>query len=107
MITNTNEPISSPEKNQVVFFKPWEDEKDKRKKAYPVIINEGQFFSNGAISNFWYWQRITPTGKIKPKIEHGYGNFTIAIGYSAIITNHSTITNNEIVEKIERTINIL
>lgn len=81
MLVNTNEYIQEPIKDQVVFFQPWEGKTDKRKKPYPVIINEGCFLSGGRVSNFWYWQRLTPTGRIRPEIEHGYGNFTIAEGY--------------------------
>ena len=81
MITDTGILISNPNVNQIVFFKPWQDKYDKRKKAYPVIINSGDYLSDGSVSNFWYWQRITPSGRINPIIEHGYGNFTEATGY--------------------------
>ena len=81
MLVNTNEHIQDPEKDQVVFFKPWQGKTDNRKKAYPVIINTGCFLSGGRVSNFWYWQQLTPTGRVRPEIEHGYGNFTIASGY--------------------------
>lgn len=81
MLVNTNEQISDPKVNQVVFYQPWQGKNDKRKKAYPVIIKEGEYLSGGRLSNFWYWQRLSPTGRINPKVEHGYGNFTIAEGY--------------------------
>lgn len=84
MITNTGEKIEDPRVNQVVFYKPWQGKTDKRKKAYPVIIKSGQYLSNGRLSNFWDWQRITPTGRINPKVECGYGNFTKASGYEVI-----------------------
>jgi hypothetical protein len=84
MLTNTEIPISNPSVNQIVFFKPWQGKNDKRKKAYPVIINSGNYLSNGLISNFWYWQRITPLGNINSTIEHGYGNFTEATGYNKV-----------------------
>ena len=82
MLVNTGEQINDPELDQVVFFQPWMGWNDKRKKPYPVIINNGCFLSGGAISNFWYWNRLTPTGRIKGEEEHGYGNFTRAEGYS-------------------------
>ena len=84
MITNTDEHIDEPRINQVVFFKPWQSKNDRRKKPYPVIIKSGQFYSNGRLSNFWDWQRVTPTGRINPNVEHGYGNFTVASGYEVI-----------------------
>jgi len=81
MLVNTGELIRDPKVDQVVFYQPWQGKNDKRKKAYPVIINSGCFLSNDRVSNFWYWQRLTPTGRIKPEVEHGYGNFFIAEGY--------------------------
>jgi hypothetical protein len=84
MITNTTKVIINPETDQVVFFKPWMNKNDKRKKAYSIIINSGEYIRNGRLSNFWYWQRISPSGRINPKVEYGYGNFTIAEGYEVI-----------------------
>jgi len=81
MLINTNKEINNPKINQVVFFQPWKGKNDHRKKPYPVIINSGNLFVNNLMSNFWYWQRITPSGRIRPEIEHGYGNFFIAEGY--------------------------
>ena len=81
MIINTGTEISSPKVNQVVFYQPWQGKTDRRKKAYPVIINSGDLFVDGRVSNFWYWQRLTLTGRINPKVEHGYGNFFAAKGY--------------------------
>jgi hypothetical protein len=79
MLVNTKARIESPLINQVVFYNPWRDE--PRKKPYPVIINSGSYYSNNRISNHWYWQRVSPTGRINPKIEYGYGSFTVAEGY--------------------------
>lgn len=81
MLTNTGEQVQDPKADQVVFFQPWQGKTDNRKKAYPVIIKEGCFLSGGRVSNFWYWQRLTPTGRIKSEVEHGYGNFFVAEGY--------------------------
>lgn len=81
MLVNTNENIDSPSVNSVVFYTPRSNNIGRKKKPYPVIINSGQYNVNGRLSNFWYWQRISPTGRIKPEIEHGYGNFTVAEGY--------------------------
>ena len=81
MLINTGEQIRNPKLGEVVFFQPWQGKTDKRKKAYPVIINSGCFLSGGRVSNFWYWHRLTPTGRVKGEEEHGYGNFFIAEGY--------------------------
>lgn len=80
MILNTDIQISDPKVNQVVFYQP-PRKFDKDKKPYPIIINEGCYLSNGRLSNFWQWQRLTPSGRIRPKIENGYGNFTKAKGW--------------------------
>jgi hypothetical protein len=71
MITNTEKKIVEPGIGK----------NDGRKKAYPVIIDSGEFCVGGRVSNFWYWQRLSPTGRINPKVEHGYGNFFLAEGY--------------------------
>ena len=81
MLVKKGTEIRNPQLNQVVFFQPWQGKTDSRKKAYPVIINKGDFLVDGRVSNFWYWQRLTPTGRIKGKQEHGYGNFFEARGY--------------------------
>ena len=81
MITNTGEQIRDPKVGEVVFFQPWQGKTDKRKKPYPVIINSGCFLSGGRVSNWWSWNGLTPTGRIKPTVEIGYGNFFKAEGY--------------------------
>jgi hypothetical protein len=107
MITNTGREISAPNKNKVVFFKPWQG-KDARKKAYPVIINDGQFLSNGRISNFWDWQRVNPTtGKINSKAENGYGNFTVATGFSISINENSIVSAEGTKREVKREIVVL
>jgi len=85
MITYTDKKISSPEINTVVFYQPFYSENDKRKKAYPVLIKTGDYFRNGRVSNFWYWQPLTGTGKFKGKVGHGYGIFTVAEGWEVEI----------------------
>ena len=81
MITNTDIRINNPKVNEVVFYQPPRTFKRRDKKPYPVIIKEGCYLSNGRLSNFWYWQRVTPSGRIKSGDEHGYGNFTKAEGW--------------------------
>jgi hypothetical protein len=84
MITNTGVKINEPKVNQVVFYQPWQGKNDRRKKAYPVIIIDGAYYRNGLLSNFWDWHRLSPTGRINPKRECGYGNFTEAEGVEVI-----------------------
>lgn len=84
MITNTGKMVKEPKVNEVVFYQPWQNKRDFQKKSYPVIIKSGNYLSNGLLSNFWYWQRLTPTGRINPKVECGYGNFTEATGYDVV-----------------------
>ena len=94
MLINTGKKINNPQKDQVVFFQPWMGKTDKRKKPYPVIINFGSYLDgiSSRISNFWYWQRLTPTGRIRKEIEKGYGNFTVAEGY--ILTRKVIVTKS-------------
>lgn len=81
MLVNTKEKVNSPKIGDVVYFQPWKGSTDKRKNAYPVLIRSGGFLSNGRISNFWYWQPLTPTGRPKGEVEHGYGMFFVAEGW--------------------------
>jgi hypothetical protein len=37
-----------------------------------VVITKGQAWSNGRLSNFWYWKEIKQDGSFGPE-EHGYG----------------------------------
>jgi hypothetical protein len=91
MLVNTGEQIRNPKINQVVFFQPWQDRRERRKKPYPVIINDGCYVDPiyQRLSNHWTWQRLTPTGRIRPEVEGGYGNFTKAEGYE--ITRKITV----------------
>jgi len=84
MLVNTGIQVSEPAMNQVVFYQPWQGKNDRRKKAYPVIIKDGAYLRNGRLSNFWDWQRLSPTGRINPKVECGYGNFFKAEGYEVV-----------------------
>lgn len=71
----TNLKISEPKEGQVVWHTGWGKEGDPN---YPcnVQITGGKYFSNGRLSNFWYWKRISPRGKVLSKEECGYGSFT-------------------------------
>lgn len=91
MITDTKEHISNPKPHQVVFFKPWMGKNEKRKKAYPVIINDGQYMGQHGLSNFWDWQRLSLTGRINKNVEHGYGNFTIAKGFKISVVTETLV----------------
>jgi hypothetical protein len=84
MITNTGIEVKEPRINQVVFYQPWQGKNDHRKKPYPVIIVGGCYLSNGLLSNHWDWHRLSPTGRINPKKEYGYGNFTKAEGVEVV-----------------------
>ncbi len=83
MLVNTNKKISDPKISDVVFFQPWGSKTDWKKKAYPVLIKSGCYRNTTfhTVTNFWDWQPLTPTGKPKGKLQHGYGNFTIATGW--------------------------
>lgn len=37
-----------------------------------VRITDGQFLSNGRLSNFWYWKAVNPDGSLG-EVGHGYG----------------------------------
>jgi len=80
MLVNTNKRVKCPKINQVVFYQPPRRLKCRDYVPYPVIITDGCYTSNGKISNFWEWQRITLSGKFKD-IGNGYGHFYIAEGY--------------------------
>lgn len=41
--------------------------------GYMVEVVDGQFLSNGRVSNFWYWKRVNEDGSLSDTIEHGYG----------------------------------
>ena len=43
-----------------------------------VIIVDGEYMSNGRISNFWYFREILPNGTMSPKREHGYGHSLVS-----------------------------
>ena len=103
MIIDTGERITAPEVNRVVFFKPWQGKKEMKKKAYPVIINYGQYLD----SNYWYWQRVSPTGKINKKVENGYGNFTIASGYITTVNETSIVCAEGVTREAKRKITVL
>lgn len=82
MIKDTGIGISDPRVGSVVFFHPWMKKKKDGTpyKPYPVLITSGQYLSGGMLSNFWSWQRVYSTGRLKKEGETGYGNFTMAEG---------------------------
>jgi hypothetical protein len=94
MITNTKIIITSPKVNQVVFHKAFQG-KDAGKKAYSVIINDGQYRDGtfSRLSNFWSWQKVSSTGRINKKVENGYGNFTIANGFKIRIVTETIVAD--------------
>ena len=105
MITDTKHPISNPKVNQIVFFKPWQG-KDAKKKAYPVIINDGQYMGTYGLSNFWDYQRISPTGRINKNVEQCYGNFTLAKNITVRVVTE-TIFLDKILTLATRKITVL
>ena len=71
----TNDPrIDEPRKYSIVWHTGWQQNDEK----YPchVYILNGQYYSNGGTSNFWYWKRILPNGSLA-KEEYGYGDFRL------------------------------
>ena len=38
-----------------------------------VKIVGGQYYSNGRLSNFWYWQKVNTDGSLDAEKLHGYG----------------------------------
>lgn len=41
--------------------------------GYKVYVTDGQYLSNGRVSNFWYWKRVNEDGSLSETTEHGYG----------------------------------
>lgn len=56
---------SDPPINEIVYVRQGD-------VLYPCIILDGQFLSNGRVSNFWTWRNLITGEK-----ESGYGNFWI------------------------------
>lgn len=67
-----NKKIKEPEVYTIVRHTGWMTESDN----YPcdVLITNGQYYSNGRLSNFWTWRRILPDGTLSEE-ECGYGDF--------------------------------
>lgn len=67
------EKIKSPQIGTVVRHTGWRFEGNNN---YPcdVLITDGTYFSNGRLSNYWYWRRVLPDGNLS-EVEHGYGAF--------------------------------
>jgi hypothetical protein len=76
-ITDTEIKINNPEIGQVVFYNFWHSN-DIYKKTHAVIILSGDYMVDGKLINHWTWYRVTAKGEIIPKLEEGYGKFTIA-----------------------------
>lgn len=47
---------------------------DKNNCSYDVFIDEGSFYVNGRISNFWHWRKVKKDGSLG-KQKSGYGSF--------------------------------
>ena len=90
MLTITKNRVREPRPDEVVFYQPRNYDNQNHKKPYPVIVSSVKFEIGGRVSNFFYWQSITPTGRIRDKVEHGYGNFYAAEGWS--VSRKITIT---------------
>lgn len=45
----------------------------KHPDGYKVKIIDGQYWGEYGVSNFWYWRRILPNGRLSKKKECGYG----------------------------------
>ena len=61
---NNKNRILSPKKGSLVFYK------NDNGEFVPVKILDGQFYSNGRLSNFWEWENLATGEK-----ESGYGDF--------------------------------
>ncbi len=107
MIKDTKYKINEPKVNQVVFFKPWQSKKEAKKKAYPVIINDGQYMGTYGLSNFWNYQRISPTGRINRNVEQCYGNFTLASGFIIRVIAETLVTDENTALLVSRHITVV
>lgn len=47
--------------------------KIKHPDGRTVKIVDGQYLSNGRVSNHWSWKEVLPDGGLSKKIESGYG----------------------------------
>lgn len=45
----------------------------KTPRGVLVEIVDGQYMGTHGLSNFWYWRRVLPNGKLSRKLQHGYG----------------------------------
>lgn len=66
--------IENPKIHTVVYHTGWGKE-DNTNYPCDVLITDGNFLSNGRVSNFWRWKRILPDGTISEKEESGFGDF--------------------------------
>jgi hypothetical protein len=65
--------ISSPKKGTIVCY-----HGSRRVKPYDVYVEDGTFYSNGRMSNFWYWRKVNKDGSLG-KLISGYGAFRESI----------------------------
>lgn len=62
--------IDEPDAGQEVFYV------DDNGQFTLVRITGGTYFSNGRVSNFWYWKEVLSDGSLSDE-KHGYGNFYV------------------------------
>jgi len=62
-------PVSNPSKKKIMYI----FDKDT-KELIPVLILDGEWLSNGRISNWWKWQELNDNLDLG-KIKSGYGKF--------------------------------
>ena len=84
--------INDPKIGSVVRHTGWRFENDSN---YPcdVLITDGKYFSNGRLSNYWYWRRILPDGSLSDT-ESGYGSFEETTEEYKIDTQVNVVLNN-------------
>ena len=76
--------IDSPAIGTIVKHTGWGFE-DNENYPCDVLICDGEYYSDGRLSNYWYWQRVLPNGRLS-KIESGYGSFEESEDNYEIIT---------------------
>ena len=70
-LKNGYKKICEPNFGDIVFFK------NKEGAFQKIKIVRGQYFSNGRLSNFWYWVDVNEDGSESKEECSGYGNFFI------------------------------
>lgn len=83
----------APKIGSIVRHNGWRFE-DNPQYPCDVYITNGQYLSNGRVSNFWYWRPILNESTLG-KEECGYGDFSLAGNeYEIIITVKKKPTMN-------------